>query len=173
MAKKKTKKKTKEPKAEEPQIDESQEEHDPEEEPAGKPLSAYEKVELKRVDVVLPPDEEYDKLIEEAEEKLRSMDLKHPVWLKNKHPIDPSWQIMFPSNQTGEQLSIIILQRAGGSMPLLDAPSFLKRGGVRLLNALLEYAPVAQEEAEAALKTADEAEKEQEGDDSGTGDSSG
>jgi hypothetical protein len=164
------KKKTKAKKKTEPE--EPKDAPMPDKEPEGKPLSAYKKFEMKKVDVVHPPDEEYDKQIEDAETKLREMNLKHPVWLKDRHPIDPSWQIMFPSNQTGEQLSIIIQQRAGGSMPLLEAPSFLKRGGVRLLDALLEYAPVAQEEAEAALKAA-EAEKEQEGDDSGTGDSSG
>jgi len=163
--KKKTKKKAE---AEEPK-DAAELEKD--EYPPGKPLSAYKKFKMEKVEIVHPPDEEYNKQIEEAEEKLREMDLKHPVYLKDRHPIDPSWQLMFPSNQTGEQLSIIIMQRAGGSMPLLAAPSFLKRGGVRLLEALLEYAPVAQEKAEAALKTAEEAEKEQ--DDSGTGDPSG
>lgn len=113
-------------------------------------LKEYGHIRLKKHEVVQTPIEELDAKVLEAEEKLRAMGLEHEVWLKKPLDNDPSYNLCFSLLEDPKGL-IMVQQVAGQTLRLLDAPRFLKQGAVRQFEQLLEFVPVAQEQAAAEV----------------------
>ena len=109
----------------------------------------YEKIVLPPREPLPPvPVEELDEKIEAAEKTLREMGLEKDVWLKKPLEVDQSYHLFFTKLEDPEGV-IMLQQIAGESLRLLVAPPYLKKGGVKHLEELIEFAPLAQVEPEA------------------------
>lgn len=88
-----------------------------------------------------------DARINEAEDELQKMGIEHDVWLKQPLFNDPSYYLCFSKLEDPDGI-IMLQQLAGESLRLLDAPPFLKQSGVKQLDALIEFASIAQDVVE-------------------------
>lgn len=118
----------------------------------------YKPFKLKKRSIAKTPIEELDTRIKTAEEKLRSMDLEHEVWLKQPLEVDPSYNLCFSLLEDTKGI-IMVQQMAGQTLRLMDAPCFLKEGACKQLDQLIGFATNAQDRAKPAKNPQDGVEK--------------
>lgn len=91
----------------------------------------------------------YDARIASIEEQLKELSLNAP-FCSDRIPNDESWRLYW--GLSGKELVLMAAQRNGQLICLSDAPNYLKRGSMKVLEDMLERAVLQHEEEQKEKK---------------------